>query len=103
MENDGFHEPWSVTRCNDSAVEITDDHGDMVLFEEFSDEPVYLTSGAQRRAYRITDCVNACAGIDDPAATLAAVRDFLRMNLGHYQAKADALLESLGSDGRGGK
>ena len=34
---------------------------------------------SKANAARVVACVNACEGIDDPAATLAEVRDMLNM------------------------
>jgi hypothetical protein len=43
---------------------------------------------AEANAARIVACVNACAGIEDPAATLAKVRADLRRYSAHLEAEA---------------
>ncbi len=64
-------EPW-VNEPNTSKV--TDYHGDMltIMWDRWSGRDINIANAA-----RIVQCVNACAGLDDPGSVLAEVRKVL--------------------------
>ena len=62
MSRDGCSEPWTVTQDNESAIEVTDDSGGLVLREEFNHEdPVCLKAGTRAQIHRAVACVNHLA------------------------------------------
>lgn len=66
-------EPWSVHQYNGTNINA---NGDLIMAVRFMGG---TDDEGEANAARATVCVNACAGIDDPAATLEEVRDVLRV------------------------
>lgn len=86
-------EPWTITGGRNIFSNRSDDDGGgmvAVLAEpgENSDfKPVERGSRRGKEAFangeRIVQCINACAGIADPQATIDAAKDALRKVAGH--------------------
>lgn len=60
-----MNEPWTFLACN-AGISCVDAHGNLLWHEWDAGQDV---------AERVLACVNACAGIDDPAAEIAGLRD----------------------------
>jgi hypothetical protein len=56
-------------------------------------ESSYSADQDAANARRIVACVNACEGIDDPAAALAEVREVLRVDLRNLRVAASSCAE----------
>ena len=62
-------EPWRTSRHNDYQI------------ENVAEDTVALANPKRAAQKRIVQCVNACAGIEDPKAAIDAAREALGMLL----------------------
>lgn len=89
-------EPWSLYRSNEHSVELINDDGDLVFLERFdSTTPASIRRQAESRALRIMACVNACAGMENPAQSLDQARTALKGLRTQNQQRWDEITEIL--------
>lgn len=71
-------EPWEIDEFKGMTLGISASDGDAVVWcSELVEEGI----SNQADAHRIVECVNACAGIEDPETTIRRAAEVLRLAL----------------------
>ncbi|MEO0966023.1 MAG: hypothetical protein AAFY08_13015 [Planctomycetota bacterium] len=85
-------EPWSVHEVHDSFGGLADEDEEVISRGVNGPDGVGINKGeefelfSEADARRIVSCVNACAGMDDPEATIKAMRTALAGAVMHVPA-----------------